>query len=349
MKILIIGGTGFIGPSLLQQLAGSNHEVAVLHRASSEHAFPSAIRQILGDRKRLRESRSPIREFGPDVVIDLILSSGSQAEDLMRELLGIARRVIAISSMDVYRACGVLHGSESGDLQELPLTEDSQLRSAGRTYPPEALQHLQSVFGWLDKDYDKIPVERAILSMPDELPGTVLRLPMIYGPGDRLHRFFPIVKRMLDGRTKVFFWDEHARWRGPKGYVENVAHAIVLAATSEQAAGRVYNVAEEEALTELSWAELIASEMNWQGEFVLLPRERTPKHLLMPGNFAQHWIADSTRIREDLGYREIIGRMEAVHRTVEWESSHPPEPFPDAQFNYEEEDAVWKGGSAGSS
>jgi nucleoside-diphosphate-sugar epimerase len=251
--------------------------------------------------------------------------------------------------MDVYRACGVLHGSESGDLQELPLTEDSQLRGAAQTYPPEALRHLQSVFGWLDRDYDKIPVERAILSMPGELPGTVLRLPMIYGPGDRLHRLFPIVKRILDGRSKIFLWDTYAKWLGPKGYVENVANAIALAATSERAAGRVYNVAEEEALTELSWAELIANEMNWNGEFVLLPRERTPKHLLMPGNFAQHWIADSSRIRGELGYREIIRRIEAVHRTVEWESSHPPEPFPDAQFNYEEEDEVCVGGSAGSS
>jgi nucleoside-diphosphate-sugar epimerase len=349
VKILVIGGTGFIGPSLLQQLAGSNHELAVFHRTSSGHSFSSALRQILGDRRRLRESRSPIREFGPDVVIDLILSSGSQAEELMREMRGIARRVIAISSMDVYRACGVFHGSESGDLQELPLTEDSQLRSVAQTYPPEALQRLQSVFGWLDEHYDKIPVERAILSMPGELPGTVLRLPMIYGPGDRLHRLFPIVKRILEGRTKIVLWDELARWRGPKGYVENVANAIALAATSELATGRVYNIAEEEAMTELSWAELIAREMNWKGEFVLLPRERTPKHLLMPGNFAQHWIADSSRIRDDLGYREIVGRTEAVRRTVEWESCHPPEPFPNAQFNYEEEDAACGGGSTGSS
>jgi len=34
---------------------------------------------------------------------------------------------------------------------------------------------LQKLFGWMDDEYDKIPVERAILSDP-ELPGTVLRL-----------------------------------------------------------------------------------------------------------------------------------------------------------------------------
>ena len=34
---------------------------------------------------------------------------------------------------------------------------------------------LQQVFGWLDDEYDKIPVEREILA-DNELPGTVLRL-----------------------------------------------------------------------------------------------------------------------------------------------------------------------------
>ena len=49
---------------------------------------------------------------------------------------------------------------------------------------------LQQVFGWVDDAYDKIPVERAVLGNP-ALPGIVLRLPMVYGPGDRLHRFTP--------------------------------------------------------------------------------------------------------------------------------------------------------------
>ena len=75
---------------------------------------------------------------------------------------GRARRVVAVSSMDVYRACGVLHGSEPGGLEPLPLTEDSPVRTVLRTYPPATIRALQSVFGWLDDDYDKIPVERAV-------------------------------------------------------------------------------------------------------------------------------------------------------------------------------------------
>jgi nucleoside-diphosphate-sugar epimerase len=35
------------------------------------------------------------------------------------------------------------------------------------------------------------------------LPGTVLRLPTVYGPGDYQHRLFEYLKRMDDGRPAI--------------------------------------------------------------------------------------------------------------------------------------------------
>src|SRR6185437_4166562 len=137
-------------------------------------------------------------------------------------------------------------------LEPVPLTEDSPLRTKLQTYPPAQVEMLKRIFPWLDKEYDKIPVERAILDDP-ELPGTVLRLPMIYGPGDRLHRFYPVVKRIADGRDHIIFADALAGWRSPRGYVGNVAAAIALAATDERAERRIYNVCEEPSFSELEW------------------------------------------------------------------------------------------------
>ena len=68
---------------------------------------------------------------------------------------------------------------------------------------------------------------------------------------------------------------------------------------------------------------MIAAAADWEGEFVVLPKERIPAHLAQPGNTAQHWEADSTRIRSDLGYREPVLLDEAIRRTIEWERSHP--------------------------
>jgi nucleoside-diphosphate-sugar epimerase len=336
MRVLVIGGTGFIGPHAVTALRARGHDVGVFHRGTRDAALPAGVASLIGDRRRIAEHRDALAAWAPEVVVDLILSSGRQAEALMAAFRGVARRVVAASSMDVYRACGVLHGLEAGGLEPMPLTETSALRT-GAVYPPASIKMLQSVFAWLDDEYDKIPAERAVRGDP-ALPGTVLRLPMVYGPGDPLHRFFALLKRMDDGRPAILYADDFARWRGSKGYVENVGQAIALAASDERAAGRVYNVAEPETRTELEWAERVAEATGWRGRLVTLPRERTPAHLLLPGNAAQHWMASSRRMRDELGYREGVPFDEGLRRTIEWERAHPPATIDPRQFDYAAED-----------
>jgi len=332
MKVLLIGGTGFIGPHVVRALSEMGHSVAVFHRGKSKMDLPAE--HILGDRRDLARLR-----LKADVVIDLILSSGAQAQELMDAFRGVARRVIAASSCDVYRACGVLHGSEEGPLQAVPLTEDSDLRTKLQTYPREQMEMIRKMVPWADDSYDKIPVERVIMSDP-ALPGTVLRLPMIYGPGDYAHRFHPVVKRIADGRGTIIYEKGWAAWRPPRGYVENVAAAITLAAVSDRAAGRVYNVAETPAFSELEWAGKIAATMSWTGEFLVLAKDRAPKHLVFPGNSAQHWEVDSSRIRNELGYREPVSIEEGIRRTIEWERAITPGEFNPHPFDYAAEDAA---------
>ncbi len=341
MKILLIGGTGFIGQFVVERLLQTGHKVTVLHRSARiAPALGDGVRHILGDANRLSVLRPQLRELAPDVIVNFILSSGRQTEEMVRGLVGITARVIVLSSMDVYRACGVLHETESDALQELPLTEESELRTQP-AYTRQQMEMGKRLFAWMDDDYEKIAVERVVLSNPN-LSATVLRLPMIYGPGDhlRFHRLYPVIKRIQDGRKRILFEEDAARWRASKGYVENVADAIVRAATSDAASRRIYNVAEEETLTELEWAKLIAKEMDWHGEFVVLPTERTPAHLRNPGNLKQHWVASSKRLRQELRYQERITRTEAVRNTVEWELSNPPSQVPEELFNYAAEDAA---------
>jgi len=337
MRILLIGGNGFIGSPLGGELRRLGHQVAVFHRRADPASTHSEEVRIRGDRNRLSEYLGTLRRFSPDVIIDLILSSQEQARQLIRVAHQLASRVVAISSMDVYRAWGVMHQSEPGPLEPLPITEDSPLRSVRSLYRPETLKMMQNVFPWLDEHYDKIAVEEVILNDP-QVQATVLRLPMVYGPGDQLHRFFPLLKRIIDERPYVLLADDLGAWRGPRGYVENVAHAIALGATSQQAAGRTYNICEEPSLSELEWQSRIARQTDWSGKMVVLPRERTPLHLLQPGNVAQHFVASSERIRAELGYREVVGSEEAIRRTIAWERQNPPRNINPKQFDYPAED-----------
>jgi nucleoside-diphosphate-sugar epimerase len=337
MRILLIGGNGFIGRFAVATLKRQGHALAVFHRGTT--AAPTGVDEILGDRNELNASTQELKRFAPDVVIDLIISSGPRAQELMNIFRGATRRVVMLSSIDVYRAVGISHGTESGPLQEVPLTEESELRRTLHPYPPESMQLLHKVFAWVTNDYDKIPAERVVMN-DRELPGTVLRLPMVYGPGDPLHRFYPVVKRITDGRRHIVFADTLAAWRSPRGYVENVAAAIALAATDDRAVRRIYNVCEEPSFSELEWARKIANEMRWEGEFVVLPVERTPPHLLKPGNFAQHWAASSARIRHELEYEEPVAIEEAIPQTIRWEKENPPAVAFLAQFDYAAEDTA---------
>ncbi|HLJ28138.1 MAG TPA: NAD-dependent epimerase/dehydratase family protein [Candidatus Angelobacter sp.] len=335
MNILIIGGSGFIGRHLGSQLFESGHTVTVFHRGNAP--VRPGTGQILGDHNSLSEHRNTFLREKFDVVIDMLLSSESQARKLMDTFRGLTGRVVALSSMDVYRAWGVFYCLETGGLQELPVTEDSELRTKQIRYPPEVLKKVQEIFSWMNDEYEKITVEKEVLNNDGELPGTVVRLPMVYGPGDPLHRLHFLLKRMDDGRRSIIFADDVAAVRTPRGYVENVAHAIALAATLERASGRVYNVCEPTAFSELDWARRAAAVAGWEGDFVVLPHDKTPKHLLWPGNTAQHLVVSSDRIRAELAYREQVPLNEALRRTIQWEREHLPQ-NPMAQFDYPAED-----------
>lgn len=75
----------------------------------------------------------------------------------------------------------------------------------------------------------------------------------------------------------------------------------------------------------------------------MLPRERTPNHLLQPGNAAQHVVVSSDRIRAQLHYKELVDLDEAIRRTIVWEQSNPPGTINPQQFDYKAEDAALAG------
>ena len=338
MKILVIGGSGFIGPFIVRELVRQGHDVTVLHRGNAKFVHPESVQRILSDRKNMGSHRKKFERLAADAVIDVILSDERQAQSLMENFRGVTGRVVALSSQDVYRAYGVLLGTEPGPPQATPLTEESEVRTKLHPYQPEQLRMAQAAFGWITDDYDKIPVEQMILS-DARLPGTVLRLPMVFGPGDPLHRLYPTIKRIADGRAEILFEAKGGNLRLPRGYVENVAAAVALATTSPRAAGRTYNIAMQEAFSEREWTEKIGQAMGWNGQVVSAPADQAPKHLQTLMNTEQDWVVSSARIRQELGFGEPVPLDIALARTIEWERANPPGINP-AQFDYAAEDAV---------
>ncbi len=338
MRVLLIGGTGFVGPHVVHRLVVRAHDVVVFHRGVTEAELPPRVVRWLGDRSHLADYRALFKRFSPDVVLDTRPMRGEQSQQLMKSVKGIAGRVVALSSGDVYRAYGTLRGLEPGPLEPVPIAEDAPLRHRLYPYRGHSPRPPDDPMRWAD-EYDKISVERAVMG-DDALPGTVLRLPMVYGPGDDQHRLYPYLKRMDDGRPAIIMDEALSRWRWARGYVENVADAVLAAVVDERASGRVYNVSEPDALSEKEWVEAIANATGWTGRVVALPGERLPAPFKQPLNFRQHLTYNTQRIRNELGYVESVPRALAIARTIDWERKHPPSQIDPSEFDYGAEDRV---------
>jgi nucleoside-diphosphate-sugar epimerase len=324
MRILILGGTKFVGPHVVGQLAARGHEITIFHRGVTEAELPKGVRHIHGDFASFSEHLDKLSRLSPEVVLDMVPFREEDAARV-KAFAGVARRVVVISSQDVYRAFGRLWCTEPGPPDPVPLTEDSPLR-----------EKLSSA----GLDYNKTAIERAVINDP-RLPATILRLPATHGPGDDKHRLFSYIKRMDDGRPAILLDEAYAGWRWARGYSEDVAHAIALAVTDERAAGRIYNVAYQETLSESEWVQAIALFTGWKGEVVALSSNQLPpslRHEMF--DFTQQYEVDSSRIRRELGYSEIVPFDEALRRTIEWERANPPEQILPENFDYAAEDAA---------
>ncbi len=333
MRILLIGGSGFIGRRVVACLQQRGHHVIIFHRGQTGLLAEVDAERITGNRLEIDRHIESIVRARPDATIDFLPWNDTDTRRVVDALNGRTGRVVHLSSGDVYRAWGnFLHGTYG---EPVPLDEQAPLRSDLYPYAGTrpGMEH-----------YDKVLAERVILQAHYErgYPGVIIRLPMVYGPGDHQHRTWEYVKRMIDRRPAILLGSCHAAWLWHRGYVDDVAFAIVLAAERQASVGQVYNVGSLTTLTEAAWVRHIGHVLGWSGEIVIVPEHHLPDHLRTPYSYQQHILFDTSKIRRELGYYELVDPDEALRLTVEWERNTPPSTFDAARFDYAAEDAVLK-------
>jgi nucleoside-diphosphate-sugar epimerase len=313
MRVMVLGGTRFIGAAIVEELVANGHELLIVHRGEHEPPDLPEVDHLHAERQDLPHLRGPVGEFDPEAVVDNCAYSAADAETALAAI-GDDVRLLVVSSMDVYRAFGaVLAGTET---DPLPMDETSPVR-------PDRFPYRDRPQASPDADtYEKLDVEAAYLARA----ATVCRLPAVYGERDHQRREEPILRRVRAGRGRIP--SGAGGWLWTRGYVRDVAAGIRLALESDAAVAEILNLGEARTWSMGLWARHVLEAAGAEAELVRVPDVLLPDDLTLLGTISQHLLVDSSKARDLLGW-EPRDPHEALRRSVEWHLAHPPEDSPD--------------------
>jgi nucleoside-diphosphate-sugar epimerase len=306
MRVLILGGTRFIGRRIAADLVARGDEVTVVHRGETETAEPDGCVHLHTDRAAFAGLAGRVRALRPDAVIDTRAMIRADAEAVLPHLPDA--HLVLLSSIDVYRAYELILADRGGE--PVPITEESPVRE-GR-YP------LRGLIPGLGEHYDKLDVEPGYLARG----GTALRLAMIYGEHDGQRREEFILRRVRAGRRRI-----------PVGagtnlatrcYVGDVASAVLAALDHPAAAtSQVFNVGDPATDTVRDYAGRILAAAGHEAELVTVPERHVPDDMEATKSIAQHFLVDSHKAVTRLGWRPT-DPAETIPVSVRWHLAHPP-------------------------
>lgn len=310
MRILVLGGTRFIGRALVMELLDCGHEAAVVHRGEHGGELPAEVVHIHAERRQLADRREELLAFAPDAVVDLSAMTAADAKAAAAALDPGIPSVVA-SSADVYRAFGSLYEGVVTDA--VPLREDAPLR----TEPPPD-QVVMPGWSYEADRYEKLDVERVYL----ERGATICRLPVVYGEHDYKRREEFVLARVRAGRDRIPVGAGTLLLS--RGYAPEIARGLRLAA--EHAAGgdgEIFNLAEPETATVRLWMQEILTAVGHHAELIRVPEERLPDDLGFTAEFPQPLLVDPSKAADELGWIHAPWR-ECVAKSVQWHLANPP-------------------------
>jgi 2'-hydroxyisoflavone reductase len=166
LEILILGGTGFIGPFQVRSALDRGHNVTLFNRGSGRAVFPY-LETLVGDRNGDYES---LRGRRWDVVIDNATNNPRWIELAADFLKDSVDQFMFVSSRSAY-----------ADVSRVPMTSDAPTWTFESAGIPRDQERLPYGLG-------KAEMERIAERI---MPGrtTILRPGLIIGPGDETDRF----------------------------------------------------------------------------------------------------------------------------------------------------------------
>lgn len=305
MKALVIGGTGPTGPFMVNGLRERGYQVAILHTGNHERPeIPADVEHIHTDPYDVTKVEAALegRNF------DACIVTYGRLRAIAKLLAGRVGHFVSIGGTPAYR------GFMNPGLWEpagfpVPTAEDAPLVAEPRED---------------EKGYRIVRTEEAVFEHHPK--ASHFRYPYVYGPYQSMPRDWCIVKRIRDGRPHIVL-PEDGLTLFHQGYVENIAHAVLLAFDKpEVAGGEIYHVADEEVLSLRQVTEIMAKALGRTIEIVGMPWHlATPARPLVGQPSTTHRVYDLHKLKRDLGYRDVVPAREAYAITAKWLDANPIE------------------------
>ena len=331
MNALVIGGTGPTGHFIVNGLIARGYAVTMLHSGRHELAeIPPSVEHIHTNAFAADAFRDAIsgRTF------DLTIAAYGRLRRIAEITVGRTGRFISIGGAPAYRG----------------YMNPTVLRPEGLPVPTAEDAPMVPVEEEDGKGWRVAQTERAVFDHHRD--ATHFRYPFLYGPYQIAPREWCVVRRILEGR-RVIIVPEDGLALNHMAYVENAAHAILLAIDQPVAsAGQIYNCGDQHLLTLRQIINVIADALDAQLEIVSMPWAfASPARPLMAQPWMTHRVLDLTKIRTQLGYRDVVAPEQGLAITAKWLKDHPlerdgsDEKILQDPFDYTAEDeliAAWK-------
>ena len=320
MRVLLTGGSGFLGSFTAEQLAAGGHVVRALVRPRSD--------------KRVLE-KLPAVEFAPGAIEDPVsLTTAVSGVDAIVHVAGIvkARRPEDFFQVNAQGTRNLLDAAQAKGVRRFVYV--SSLAAVGPSPDGSPVRDDAEPRPVTQYGRSKLEAERAVLAAKDKLHVTVLRPPLIYGPRDReTLAFFTSIRNGVLPMTGA------GRNTLSVIYVKDCAAAIVRALEAKNApSGRAYFVEDgavyvwRDALAEIETAlgrrafvrfgmpvgvvKMAAAATQLWGKVTNTAQMLTldkVNELTQP-----HWVCSGAGARRELGWEPRVQWAQGVQEAVKW-------------------------------
>jgi nucleoside-diphosphate-sugar epimerase len=249
MNCLVIGGTGFIGRTLVAELLTEGHSVSILHRRP-KHDLGRRVKNIQADRNDAQALRTALAGTKFDAVIDLVYdaergTTAGHVEATARSAGDNLQRYVFMSSVAAYG-----DGLNHQESDALGPDDAPDLYVRNKAMSERALFRLHQRIG---------------------LPVVTLRPPFVYGRGNPYYREAFFWDRLRAGRTIIIPGDGRRLMQFV--YVKDLVRAAINALEVPTASGHAFNIANARPISQADAVEAYAKASNKPAKVVRISRE----------------------------------------------------------------------------